>query len=305
MYELSVGSKVFLLGEYQVLQQGGALLVTLEPRFKMTVRSGNGAVSGISPGSPADQFLRRQKDFFQAWDLDFQDPHQGRGGFGASTAQVALVQGLYEGHADFKSSAQFNFDLKKLHKSYLEVAWNGQGVPPSGADLLSQFQGGLVEVNFERSQIQRQSWPFSKWQVLFFATGRKLATHEHLNALEAMDLSGLRQCYDRAMMSFRRADGEGFARSFNDYRLELHRQGWEYSETTSLIQKISPFSGVHGVKGCGAMGVDVLAVLIESEREIELVSQCENLGLTYIGNLDHRTEGFDWKWIQPLEVPCQ
>jgi hypothetical protein len=44
------------------------------------------------------------------------------------------------------------------------------------------------------------------------------------------------------------------------------------------------------------MGADVIAVMVESSKISELISDIETLGLRYIGNLENRTEGFAWKW---------
>lgn len=307
MFELSVGSKIFLIGEYQVLNGGSALLSVLEPRFRMFVKPGNGNFKGLPQGSPADRYFKKNYDFFEKWDFEFEDPHQGCGGFGASTAQIALLQGFKDGFASFQNDSQFNFDLREIHKSYLEMATSSTGVPPSGADLLAQFQGGLVEVDLGAGKIQRWPWPFANWQVLFFATGKKLATHEHLAELGELNLEALRKIYQRAMEALAQGKASEFVKGFSDYQKELADRGWQAPTTTELLSEIHRRSGVIAAKGCGAMGVDVVAVIVDKESARALVADFEKqLGLRYVGDLDQRTQGFAWKWIpeRSLDETC-
>ncbi len=296
MFELSVGSKVFFLGEYQVLGGGSAFLAVLEPRFQLLVNPGTGNLTGIQHGSPGDLYFQREKEFFRDWDLEFRDPHHGRGGFGASTAQIALLQGFKEGLESFRTQAQLDFDLRKIHKIYLELATERTGVVPSGADLISQFQGGLVEVDLGAGKIQRHSWPFPQWQVLFFATGNKLATHEHLKELKDLELNDLRLLYHKAMSAFKDRQASAFAEALREYQAALMLQGWQSPATGSLLTSINALPGIVAAKGCGAMGADVIAVMVESSKMSEIISEIDTLGLRYIGNLENRTEGFAWKW---------
>ncbi|MEY4617030.1 MAG: hypothetical protein RJB66_1990 [Pseudomonadota bacterium] len=312
MFELSVGSKVFLLGEYQVLHGGAALVVNLEPRFKLVVTAGTGKIEGISESSPAGAYLAQEKHFFESFDLSFVDPHQGRGGFGASTAQLALLMGLRDGLECFKSESQVEFDLRKIHKKYLELATTKTGVPPSGADLLGQIRGGLVEVDVGGGKIQWQAWPFPQWDILFFATGAKQATHEHLSALNQIDLKILRSIYQSTMAAFKASESDLFLQGFKAYQKELAHCGWQASFTGSLLAKINLISGVFAAKGCGAMGADVLAVIVDKKSATSVAGQIESLGVKFIGGLEKRTEGFSYevisKRLEPKsisgEAPC-
>lgn len=292
MYELSVGSKVFLFGEYQVLNGGAALVINLEPRFKLQVKTGTGLVAGISKESPAGRYLQQEQTFFNQFDLKFIDPHLGRGGFGASTAQLALLMGLRDGFSWFQSEAEVDFDIRKFHKKYLELATTETGVAPSGADLIGQIRGGLVEVDIGGGKIQWQAWPFPQWDLLFFATGYKQATHEHLSQLKELNISSLRTIYHATLEAFKNREAELFVKGLGDYQKELAHQGWQTSFTAGLLQKILPMTGVMAAKGCGAMGADVVAVLVEKKEAATLKTKITELGVTFIGDLDQRTDGF-------------
>ncbi len=303
MYELSVGSKVFLFGEYQVLKTGKAFLTTLEPRFKLQIKQlqfnrGSGKVQGIPEGSPADRFLKKESLFFSAWDLVFIDPHLGAGGFGASTAQFALVHGFKEAHSSINTQAEVRMDLRKLHQDYLSAAFLQSGVQPSGADILAQVQGGLVEVDFKSGKVQRHSWPFTSHQFLFFATGNKLATHTHLSALSSdLNMEDLETLYNQTFESFNQQNIIHFAESLNQYQMGLKQKGWLSDATQKSLNELGSMDGVLAAKGCGAMGNDVIAVLVLNKDQELVKAKGEAIGLKYIGNLDQRTDGFQAQWI--------
>ena len=294
MYELSVGSKVFLLGEYQVLMGGSALLTVLEPRFKLLISNGSGKLKGISSESPAGRMYQQENAIFKDWDLEFIDPHEGRGGFGASTAQFALLQGFKEGFESFRNESQIDFDLRKIHNNYLKLASTNSGIPPSGADLISQFNGGLIEVDFGGGKIQNHSWPFPQWQLLFFATGKKIATHEHLSELKNLEISKLRIHFNKALQAFKDGRATEFLIEFTDYQKTLAEQGWQTNETKKMLELINLKDGVIASKGCGAMGADVIAIICETHKTNSLIESIELMGLKYSGNLENRTEGFTW-----------
>src|SRR4051812_12557045 len=91
---LSSPGKVFVLGEYAVLDGRPAVVASVGPRFSMDVREGT-APFHPHPQSPVAR-LMDWADRAGAYDssemkLDFQDPFHGAGGFGASTAQFALA----------------------------------------------------------------------------------------------------------------------------------------------------------------------------------------------------------------------
>lgn len=298
MYELSVGSKVFLFGEYQVLKSGKALLATLEPRFKLQIKPGTGNVNGIPEGSPAHRLIKQDSLFFKLWDLNFLDPHNGSGGFGASTAQFSLVHGFKESHQCLNTQAQVMIDFKKLHRDYLTEASLSSGIQPSGADLIAQVQGGLVEIDFKAGKVKRQLWPFSQKQVLFFSTGYKLPTHTHLSTLsEDSHFHDLEFSYDETLRHFEQNKFNLFIHSIQNYQNILDKKGWLSDSSRNLLCKINGLKGVIASKGCGAMGNDVIAVIVSNENQSSLIEGISRLGLKYSGNLEQTTEGFNAHWI--------
>ena len=222
-----------------------------------------------------------------------------------------------------------DLDLKKIRQKYLELVRPTSGPSPSGADLLGQLQGGLVELNIQSGKIQKHSWPFVDLQVYFFATGKKQATHEHLKKLtlshvtnneksgavssnkseeksgtELRESSGdklteLTRIYRRAIESFHQRDEKSFISAISDYHNELEKLGWVTPETLAWLVDLKKVDGVCTAKGCGAMGADVIAVIAQTSKAQEVIRASEKLGLKYIGSLEQRTEGFAYRWLDP------
>ena len=93
--ELSVPSKTFLLGEYVVIHGGPALVLTTEPRFTLyALLQKTQRQIDIHSKSPAGKWIEQHADFYQQYHLQFNDPHQSKGGFGASGAQFILLEAL-------------------------------------------------------------------------------------------------------------------------------------------------------------------------------------------------------------------
>ena len=89
---LTAPGKTFFLGEYAVLDEGVGLLCCTKPQFKLIVKKDfSGEFLGVHPDSPAGLWVRQNQWILKDFHLEFRDPHLGRGGFGASTAQFLLV----------------------------------------------------------------------------------------------------------------------------------------------------------------------------------------------------------------------
>src|SRR3954465_7430670 len=91
----SVPGKVFVLGEYAVLADHPALIATVGPRFRTDFGKDSGATPGapdFHPRSPAGRLLSQARAARVSLpSFGFVDPYRGAGGFGASTAQFALL----------------------------------------------------------------------------------------------------------------------------------------------------------------------------------------------------------------------
>lgn len=94
-FTITAPSKTFLVGEYVALTGGPTLILNTTPRFELKISQqkiqSHFAVNGINLESPAGKFLQQNTNDFSSYQLQFLDPYQGAGGFGASSAQFAMV----------------------------------------------------------------------------------------------------------------------------------------------------------------------------------------------------------------------
>jgi mevalonate kinase len=288
--KLSVGSKVFIMGEYLALSGGPAVLAAFDPRFQLSVEKGTGLYRNISIEGPGGIFINKNKSFFSQYNLDFFDPFNGRGGWGASSAQYAMLAAFYYGQDSIQSDAQMNLDLQKIDKSYLEItSQNINGMPPSGMDVIAQLRGGLVFIDRNKGRIDNIVWPFSDVSFLMFATGVKVPTHLHLSTLCELPNSELLESVQKFNEAVMNIDKKSMVESINEFRKILYENNLEAPTTSALINKLKPLNGVLAAKGCGAMGADVIMLLVDKSEQNTIASTLSLQGLDFIVSKDHLT----------------
>ncbi len=258
---ISVPGKVFLLGEYAVLTGAPAWVTAVAPRFEWLAPGADGASprsAGFHPESPAGRLLAsRGKAEFAG---RFVDPWEGRGGFGGSTAEFAVVawsegvRGATEAWLEYRALSAGQPDLRR----------------PSGADLVAQWEGGTVEWNPASERVTPLSETLRDFPVLMFSAthlpNRKTVTHSHLETLASATLS-----FDSLLPSLERArDGAGagdwreVGRAFSAYADSLAHLGLESPVVRNERLALSRHPGVIGAKGCGSLQTDAMLVVVES-----------------------------------------
>lgn len=308
--KISVPGKTFLLGEYLALQGGPSLIACTSPRFELStvVADGNAQASGgrsddsplFHPESPAGRLLRRDagREFFrQEW--LFLDPHQGAGGLGASSAQFIAAWVALHGRPKFS-------DWRAWIDSYRNVAWNGHGQAPSGADVVAQALGGITLYDGRTGQAERVKWAFEDLSFTLIRTGIKLPTHEHLRTSSIPSLEAWRPAVERAALALRTRDGDAFVQAVNTYGDGLRGAGLVAPETEMLLAKLRAAAGagdsrvdVRGLKGCGAMGADIILIIHGRAGTAAVREWCVSEGLSVCGGDDALTEGVE---IEPHEA---
>lgn len=284
----SAPSKTFLAGEYGVLEGGLCLLAGTEPRFELEVREGRGNTEGFHPQSPAVKLMARHLSFFERLDLEFRDPHAGKGGFGASTAQYLMVFALLSWKNSANDESVRELDIRELSDNYLRDAWDGQGRAPSGADLIGQLKGGLTFFEKKAGKISCGAWPFVDLEPILVRTGVKLPTHEHLRSLRSFDFSPLEPIMSKIQQAWNQGNSEDFLTALDEHRRFLTKAGFVADSTQNLLHDLLWTEGVRSAKGCGAMGADVILALVKpsekknflrvwSERGHELIPLTEKL----------------------------
>ena len=290
MLSWKIPSKTFLCGEYAALRGGPSLLLVTEPFFSVTVseNQNNKCSSPFHPDSPAGKWFSQTVE--SAAEFSFEDPHGGRGGFGASTAEFLSVY-LYT-----KKKIEKEISISSLLQDYRQVS-QVNGALPSGADVVAQFLGAFDlslsdQVRREekrlvyfdaRSQSLHHSvyhWPFSEVELLVLRTGKKLATHDHLQNLDLGDVGSLSETSQSIHQALESKSLSDFLSGIEQYGELLQQRGWVAEHTQEFLQKISREEGVLAAKGCGAMGADTIFVCVQKRDKDRLLKSFSNMGLS-------------------------
>lgn len=298
----SVPGKTFIAGEYAVLKGGRALIAATEPRFELHVARGNGELEQIHPQSPAGKFARTHADFFKKFSLSFQDT-LGVGGFGASTAQFLSVYALLAWQGQGVLDSEKYLDRHQMLKDYLACAWDGEGYPPSGADLLGQERGFLTSIDKQTGRFSGYSWNFENLGFELIHTGVKLATHEHLK--KAPDFNPEKM--NRSLLLWQEAlnpTGEASGREIclleavDLYAEALAEQGLTAEHSLKLCRELRSAPGLRAIKACGAMGADVLFAVVDKNQREEFRRRVRERALRLVASEKNLSEGLQVKVLK-------
>ena len=288
----NIAGKVFVLGEYAVLAGRPALVASVGPRFSLSM-GGTRLFDEQSPAGRLLKWARSQGASTTELRFTFGDPHGGLGGFGCSTAQFALV---YSALADDLKWPQ---EWEHVWRLYRDLMGDAGALTPSGADLVAQWCGGVSL--FDPSAIQCVDvWSSLAWGnlIVFSATGqpgRKVPTHEHLQALSRSGgfmgpndelLHVLEEPLIRGIAAVRDSDFGGLGQAMTEYADVLWNKDLEAPAAHEDRRVLSALPGVLGVKGAGALLSDAILVLMSprSEGREELIAAAAKRGLRLVAN---------------------
>lgn len=302
---LSVPSKTFLAGEYIALAGAPTFVLTTEPRFTLQANDKPSAVNPFHVESPAGKFWIKHKDFFGQYSLTFNDPLNGLGGFGASSAQFVLLHGLYQIRRHLHLESERFFDWHELLKDYRSLH-DPSKVIPSGADVVAQGQGGLTYFSRKDGQVQKFAWPFQDIELLCFHTGQKLATHTHLNGFTKTMSSEQARKLESSVRGMQDAlskiSWDFFLTSWKEFSIGLEEAGYVGAETLNLLPNLRKDPRVLFARGCGAMGMDVVIVAISKKENVtQFKAECENMNLRYIASSAQISEGLQVRTLQSAQ----
>lgn len=252
-----IPSKTFLLGEYAAIAEASAIILNTGPYFELCLTN-TAQRSDIHPQSPAGLWWQRVKQ--EPYGLSFEDPYQGLGGLGASSAQFlgSYLAGNYLN--------QSTPTIPELLEAYYESAWSGVGLRPSGYDVIAQSQQGCVYINKQNNSLQSYPWPFKELSFLLLHTKTKLATHHHLQqaALPACtDVLSL--IVDEAREAFEQSNSEQLIHAINLYQHHLNALNLLAPHSLELIEQLKTNPKILAIKGCGALGADVLLLITSKD----------------------------------------
>ncbi len=271
---LTAPSKTFLVGEYIALSGGPTLILNTQPRFELTASiSENDLPSkqqGIRIHSPAGKFIKLFQQQFLGNKLSFKDPHKGTGGFGASSAQFAMVLALE--HL-IKNQRTIKIAIPSVLQFYAECSWSGNGPSPSGADVIAQMVGKIAFYHNQQQQLEQLSWPFENIDFCLIRTGQKIATHQHLATLStnAINNSELIDVSLQTFHAIKTNKPHDFIKAVQQYGVLLDNLGLVAAHTQQMLQQINKFAPMLTTKGCGALGADVILIIFESSQRDALL----------------------------------
>jgi len=248
-------SKTFLSGEYAALEGYSALVLTHEPYFSCKLSTGEGPPAvKFHPDSPAGKLEIKLTGKQHDWLFD--DPHNGAGGFGGSTAEFISV------YKTLKPQGS----LQDLMNEYAEL-FADKARPPSGADLAAQYSGRLGCSVYSKAPLALESyeWPFVEVSILVLKTNVNLATHTHLEEISQTSFETLGEASHSAVAALKNQNQEAFFSAVRTFTNDQSRIGLLHHATQNTAAAIGKVEGVVAVRGCGAMGVDVIAVFVKKE----------------------------------------
>lgn len=262
----TIPAKTFLIGEYAALAEQSAILLTTAPHFEFRLTEEPG-LHGIHPNSPAGIWWR-QCEALSAFGTHWQDPYHGLGGMGASSAQFI---GVYQA---FLALTDQSLDPEQLLADYRNITRTETGISPSGYDVLAQLQQGCVYINRQTQAYDPYPWPFQDLGYILVHTQHKLATHQHLQSLASLNaVDDLVALVTSAKIACDHQDSQRFIDVVNAYHRALHQRNWVAPHTLALIAQLQDLPGILAVKGCGALGADVLLLLVDPSQLQQQVHQ--------------------------------
>ena len=267
-------AKTFLIGEYVATVGGPAIVLATNPTFSLHIDETVTGLKNIHPDSPAGVWYAKQA--IKPDGLVFRDPYQGIGGLGASSAQFVLV---YKAVKEFQQQA---YNYKSLLSDYFRCAWSGEGIRPSGYDVLCQNAQQTLFIDKQGDFQSVLHWPFASYKALLIHTGNKLATHLHLQTQIQPCVEQLKLLAMAAKQAWQDCDFKALCNSVNGYHQTLQSHQLVAVPTVDLIEYFGKQPGVLAAKGCGALGADVLMLLIDETAAESIKNNIEQKGLSLL-----------------------
>lgn len=262
-----IPAKTFLLGEYSAVAEASAIILTTTPHFELSLSDKENSLEQIHPQSPAGILWYKEKT--KGKYLSWNDPYNGRGGLGASSAQFLACYWAVC-HLNNKKP-----DLNSMLELYYQSSWTGKGLRPSGYDVIAQSHQGCVYINKQKNLIKAFNWPFKELSFLILHTGIKLATHHHLmeTPLPA-PIDYMSSLVDSAKQAFEQRNSTQLINAINDYHQILFNLNLVAIHSLDIINSIKEYPEVLAIKGCGALGADTVLIIT---RQQDLLAMKEKL----------------------------
>ncbi len=264
--KLTAFSKTFLLGEYGVLKDSPSLILTTDPAFILNIEDGEG-FEGLR--GPILNFIENKLEVSKK--IKFIDPWEESGGFGASSAQFALL------YKYFHSNAINSSTVCEVLKEYRKYFWNCEGLAPSGHDVLAQMLGhkGICWIDPVEGKFEPVPFLLEGYDLIVTKTNQKIATHQHLNQLQVVNLE-LREIVTQAKEGLENNNLLQLVSAIEEQNRILSENHLICDETLKKRAELESIPGVVITKGCGALGADTILIVCEKEQTPIVTTQCSS-----------------------------
>ncbi len=278
---IKIPGKTFFLGEYAVLEGGPAITIAHQPYFLLS----DTALSHsqiepyhVHPKSPAGLLQQSLKADKESSCL-FYDPYH-LGGLGASSAEFLSH---YIRKHDLNALSN-TYELWKMLQKFRELTQTEQGKPPSGIDLIAQFAGSITVIEQSSHQVtyKTHGWPFKDLAFMLIHTGKKINTHDHLAELQHIPSEELSSIVHTAQKAFAAQDSKALVECVNQYRATLENAKLLAEHSKKLINCLKSYPGIVASKGCGALGADLVCILVQADKKAAVRNSLEKLSLRII-----------------------
>lgn len=284
-------SKTFLVGEYAVLGSSPALILNTTPRFELIAQRGTTSKGDLHPESAAGLWLEQRAPLLEGWNLEFVDPHNRQGGFGASSSQFIFVHCLTTYLQSSFAKITEVFDKNAVWNDH-QVLTNHRG---SGADVLAQIEGGVAYVDVGNRYTKKMNWPYPELGFGIVRTHQKIATHEHLQAIDRKEMSLLVRPSQACVESFGTSSSEVFVGRLKAFSNTLKEFSLQAPAALTLIRLFEEQSWCLAAKGCGALGADTVLFLYPMEEKEKMTTFLKKQRLTLVSTQADLSTGLEMK----------
>ena len=260
--DVRVPGKVFLMGEYSVIQGGKALVTAIRPGIEYSLD--HGQALSVHPESPLGVFQSEQNSILE---IKLSSSESSLG-LGSSTAELIAAEVFSNGSTEGARSTKA---LWNWYRNHFPRA--------SGADLAVQYEAlrsgaGLFEVENLETVHPLSGGPLLSQLYLFQASeSQKLPTHVNLNQVRSvLPLREANLFVDRFRNALEHA-GESDLKVLNEWAAYLQSHGLVTDFARSVQLALSRIDGVIGVKGCGAGLNDLFLVAMGGKYSFSEVNQ--------------------------------
>jgi len=188
-----------------------------------------------------------------------------RSGFGLSSAEFNCVYDIYLKKKNLKKN------LFHLYQEYLSLSSG------SGADVISQQVKGCCLLSLNPFSTLCFKWPFKNLSFFLVRIQENHSTHQHLKELNEKDFSKLIEISNQAFLFFKQSNEEKFIECIQEYEKELDQLNLVHPLTKKWIQKLKKNPSVQAVKGCGALGAEIMLLFFLKEKESQVIEHLKDL----------------------------